>query len=243
MRYGIISDVHSNVDALQAVLSEIDAWNAQVLVCLGDIVGYGPDPNECCDLLRDRRVLAILGNHDEAAVRDEGLERFNGLAREALNWTQSQLTAANHDFLASLPNERRFPRFSAVHGAPLRHFDYICDALDAQRAFECVDSSITFIGHTHAAEVFYQDEARRTYHQKLRQGGRVAIAPGYRYIINAGSVGQPRDLNPQASFAVFDDADDATEIRRIGYDSQPVRERMQRANLPAELSSRLVIGC
>ncbi|MBC5823791.1 MAG: metallophosphoesterase family protein [Candidatus Eremiobacteraeota bacterium] len=242
MRYGVISDIHSNLEALQAVLREIDAWGAQALVCLGDVVGYGPDPNECCDLLRARGCLVISGNHDEAAVSDAGVEFFNSVARQALTWTQTQLTPENRVFLAGLPRERKFENFSIVHGAPGAHFDYISDAIDAQRAFARVDSAVTFIGHTHTAEVFYQDGARRTYHQKLAQGGRVTIAPGLRYIINPGSVGQPRDLNPRSSCALFDEDREEVEIRRVTYDVGRVRERMRDVNLPSELGARLIVG-
>ncbi len=243
MRYAILSDIHSNVDALTAVLRELDGLGIDVLVCLGDIVGYGPSPNETCDLLRERGCIAIAGNHDEAAVSDEHADSFNSLARTAIAWTRAQLSATNREYLRSLPREHRFDSFAIVHGAPTFHFDYIQGVEDAQEAFERVTMPVTFVGHTHVAEVYYRDEQGRTFHQKLSGGGRIDVTPDFRYIVNPGSVGQPRDRNPQASFAYFDDATGYIEVRRVTYDVMRVRERMERAKLPQALGDRLSIGC
>jgi diadenosine tetraphosphatase ApaH/serine/threonine PP2A family protein phosphatase len=242
LRYGILSDVHSNLEALRAVIAEIDAMGVDALLCLGDIVGYGPSPNECCDLLRERGVIAIAGNHDEAAVKGVGEERFNPLAREAITWTREQLTPDNRAYLAGLPRERRLDGFAMVHGAPVHHFEYIMDVRDAQRAFELAQEPLTFVGHSHVAEVYYQDPGGRTFQQRLLHGGRIDIVREFRYIINVGSVGQPRDRNPQASFAAYDDAAHAVEIKRVTYDIDRVRERIAQASLPPTLSERLVSG-
>ena len=242
LRYGILSDVHSNFEALQAVLAEIDAIGVDAVLCLGDIVGYGPSPNECCDLLRSRDVIAIAGNHDEAAVDGAGAERFNALAREAIQWTQGRLTPENRAYLASLPRERLLDGFGMVHGAPVHHFDYIMDVLDAKRALELTNQRLTFVGHSHVAEVYYQDAGGRTFQQRLAHGGRIDIVPEFRYIINVGSVGQPRDRNPQASFAWYDRAAGIVEIRRLTYDVDRVQARIASASLPLPLAERLTTG-
>ena len=255
MRYGIVSDIHSNLDALEAVIQELDGLGMDRLVCLGDIVGYGPNPNECCDLLRARDCVAIAGNHDEAAVMAGGAERFNALAVAAIAWTRGQLSEQNRAYLAALPRERCFDSFEIVHGAPEAHFDYILGVTDARGAFERVRRPITFIGHTHVAEVYFQERKRdaddtagegpafgRTFHQRLSRGGRIEVAPRFRYIVNPGSVGQPRDRNPQASFGSYDEAAGAIEIRRVTYDVMRVRERMESAKLPPELAERLSLG-
>lgn len=242
MRYGVLSDIHSNVDALTSVLRELDGLEIDTLVCLGDIVGYGPSPNEACDLLRERGCISIAGNHDEAAVTSADAETFNALARRAIVWTRDQLSESNREYLRTLPLEHRFETFAIVHGAPGSPFDYIQTVGDAEAAFEKVSAPVTFVGHTHIAEVYYQDGTGRTYHQRLSAGGRIEIAQGYRYIINPGSVGQPRDRNPQASFASYDDVARLVEIRRVTYDVMRVRERMQDAELPAQLGDRLSIG-
>ncbi|HLJ82796.1 MAG TPA: metallophosphoesterase family protein [Candidatus Eremiobacteraceae bacterium] len=251
MRFGIISDIHGNLEALDAVLGEIDAAKIDKLLCLGDVVGYGPNPNECCARLRDWNCVTIAGNHDEAAVSNAGAEFFNPLAREALTWTQEALTPENRSYLESLPRDRHFDEaaagglaggFALVHGAPVFHFDYISDVVDAQRAFERVEVPVTFIGHTHVAEVYYQDLEGRAFQQKLLHGGRIELAPTFRYLINPGSVGQPRDHNPQAAYAILDTADAIVEVRRVGYDVGSVRERMESLRLPAQLGARLAIG-
>lgn len=242
MRYGILSDIHSNLDALNAVLRELDALGMDQLLCLGDIVGYGPDPNECCATLRERNCLAIAGNHDEAAVSPVEAHAFNALAREAIAWTNRSLTAENREYLQHLPRERKFEKFVLVHGAPIFHFDYILNLGDAQSAFDRVEAPLTFIGHTHIAEVYFQDENGRTFHLKLSSGGKIDIIPQCRFIINPGSVGQPRDHNPQASFGLYDEESGFVEIRRVDYDITGVQERMQRAKLPLQLGERLSIG-
>lgn len=242
MRFGILSDIHSNLDALTAVIRELDGLGMDKLVCLGDIVGYGPSPNECCDLLRARDCVAIAGNHDEAAISSDEADSFNALARTAIAWTRGELSEANRAYLAHLPREHRFDSFVIVHGAPTFHFEYIQSVVDAQAAFERVQAPVTFIGHTHVAEVYFQDEQGRTFHQKLSGGGRIKVTPRYRYIVNPGSVGQPRDRNPQASFAYFDDTAEVIEVRRVTYDVMRVRERMEHAKLPPQLAERLSLG-
>lgn len=242
MRYGIISDVHSNIEALQTVLDELDVLRFDELICLGDIVGYGPSPNECCDTLQIRRCTSIAGNHDEAAAKDWGIDYFSPLAREALEWNKAALTQNHLKFLQGLPRERRFDGFDIVHGAPVYHFDYILDVIDAQAAFERTDAALTFVGHSHIAEVYFQDSAGRTYQQRLLHGGRIEISPEYRYIVNPGSVGQPRDRNPQASFAVFDASEGFVDVRRVTYDVRRVQDRIEAAHLPSQLGDRLAIG-
>ena len=242
MRFGILSDIHSNFDALTAVIRELDGLGMDKLVCLGDVVGYGPSPNECCDLLRARDCTAIAGNHDEAAVSSDEAESFNALARAAIAWTRNELSPANREYLLGLPREASFESFVIVHGAPTFHFEYILNVVDAQAAFERVAAPVTFIGHTHVAEVYFQDDQGRTFHQRLSGGGRIDVATEYRYIINPGSVGQPRDRNPQASFAYFDDTAKIIEVRRVTYDVMRVRERMESVHLPVQLGDRLSIG-
>jgi predicted phosphodiesterase len=253
MRYGIVSDIHSNLTALEAVLEQLDAMNVGQLLCLGDIVGYGPQPNECCEVLRARGCIAIAGNHDEAAVMTSSSERFNSLAARAIEWTRQELTPENRAYLRELPRERHFDSFDIVHGAPQEHFDYILGLTDACAAFEKVRMPLTFVGHTHVAEVFFQEyhdgdkpsgrpEPGRTFHQRLANGGRIEVIPQYRYIINPGSVGQPRDRNPQASFALFDDGLNVIDVRRVTYDIAGVRKKMESARLPVELAERLGLG-
>ena len=224
------------------MLAELDALGFDELICLGDIVGYGPSPNECCDLLRARRCVSIAGNHDEAAAKDFGIDYFSPLAREAIEWNRAALTQEHLAYLFDLPRERHFDGFDIVHGAPVHHFDYILDVIDAQAAFERTDASLTFVGHSHIAEVYYQDRSGRTYQQRLQHGGRVEISPEFRYIVNPGSVGQPRDRNPQAAYAIIDVPNRFVDVRRVTYDVRGVQERIELAHLPPQLGERLSIG-
>jgi predicted phosphodiesterase len=255
VRYAILSDIHGNLEALTAVLADVDARGADQLICLGDIVGYGPSPNECCDLLRGRSCLAIAGNHDEAAVAEGAADGFNALAAQAILWTRTVLTAENRAYLDRLPRELSFESFAVVHGAPESHFDYILGVRDAQAAFERVHKPVTFFGHTHVAEVFFQETAQAhgerraspagpqpTFHQRLVRGGRIQVSPRFRYLVNPGSVGQPRDGNPAAAFAYFDDETGVIELVRVTYDVDGVRARMADVHLPPQLGQRLSLG-
>ena len=224
------------------MLDALDEAGAEELVCLGDIVGYGPDPNECVTMLRKRRAVTVIGNHDEAASKASGDEDFNPIARLAIEWTRSALSADNVSFLASLPDTALFDDFAVVHGAPEHRFAYILDAAGARHAFQHVKKPLTFVGHSHVAEVYYQDERGRTYHDRLLHGGLIAIRPEYRYIVNPGSVGQPRDRNPQASFALYDSEARSIDVRRVTYDIASVRRRIEAAHLPSELGARLETG-
>lgn len=243
MRYGIVSDVHSNLVALTAVLAELDAWGMQSLLCLGDIVGYGADPNECCEALRERNAVSIAGNHDEAAISTEGGMFFNAAAREALEWTQERLTPSNRAWLASLPRERHIGTIALVHGAPVHHFDYILDEPDARDAFARSADRVTLVGHSHVAEAYVLDEATKAIRRRsLQDGGVVELAEGFRHIVNPGSVGQPRDGNPRASYAMLDDAAATIAIRRASYDVDAARRRIENEHLPAYLGARLAVG-
>ena len=230
------------MEALTAVLAELDSLRVDRLICLGDIVGYGPSPNECCSMLLERECTSIAGNHDEAAANESGIDYFSPLAREAIEWNRAALTREHLAFLGGLPRERTIETFNIVHGAPVHHFDYILDVVDAQAAFSRTAAALTFIGHTHIAEVYYQESSGRTFQQRLLHGGRIDISPEYRYIINPGSVGQPRDRNPQAAFAVIDLDESYVDVRRVTYDVRSVQERIESVRLPSQLGDRLALG-
>jgi len=230
------------MEALSAVLAELDSIGVDGLVCLGDIVGYGPSPNECCAILRERECIAIAGNHDEAAANESGIDYFSPLAREAIEWNRAALTPDNLAYLSTLPRVRSFETFEIVHGAPVHHFDYILDVADAQAAFSRTPAALTFVGHSHIAEVYYQEASGRTYQQRLMHGGRVDVSADFRYIVNPGSVGQPRDRNPQAAFAVIDVDECYVDVRRVTYDVRRVQERIESVRLPSQLGDRLALG-
>lgn len=212
------------------------------LLCLGDTVGYGPNPNECLDLIRGQAQSAVLGNHDLAALENYGLEYFNDLAREALEWTQGRLSAENRAWLDTLGYEIRMPEYLLVHGAPVQYFRYIMDKRIASEAFTQTDAPLIFVGHTHIAESYALHDDGRIEHQHYQRGGNLKIEPGVRYIINVGSVGQPRDLNVDASFAIFDDRARTVVWHRVPYDIEGVRRKIDDVDLPTALGVRLSHG-
>jgi diadenosine tetraphosphatase ApaH/serine/threonine PP2A family protein phosphatase len=236
----VISDVHSNIEALDAVFASLRDDDA--LVCLGDIVGYGPNPNECVEKIRARAKATVLGNHDVAAIDNFGLAYFNPAARAAMKWTQSVLSAENLKWLDGLGYEFRMPDFLLVHGAPVNYFEYILDKPAAARAFAATDAPLIFIGHTHIAEVYAQHPDGTIEHAHLQQGGEVQLRDGVRYLINVGSVGQPRDLNPRSSFGFYDSAARTVTINRVEYPIAAVQQKIVSANLPDALARRLVVG-
>ena len=239
MRYAVVSDVHSNIDSLETVLAMLHDDDA--LLCLGDIVGYGPNPNECVERIRARATATVLGNHDVAAVDNFGLAYFNPAAREAMKWTQSVLTPENVAWLDSLGYEFRMPDFLLVHGAPVNYFEYILDKPAAARAFAATDAPIIFIGHTHIAEVYTLHPDGGIAHAHLQQGGEVPLEDGARYLINVGSVGQPRDRDRRSSFVIVNDT--YVEFVRLDYDVETtVRKIHDNPDLDNFLGTRLLDG-
>jgi diadenosine tetraphosphatase ApaH/serine/threonine PP2A family protein phosphatase len=239
-RYAILSDVHSNIEALDAALALTSPDDK--LLCLGDIVGYGPNPNECVAKIRDLCTAAVLGNHDVAAIDNFGLAYFNPAAREAMRWTQRVINAESKEWLNSLGYEFRMPEFLLVHGAPKNYFEYILDKAGAGRAFAATDAPIVFIGHTHIAEYYSLSADGSIGHKHLQQGGELVLEPGVRYIVNVGSVGQPRDLNPRASFGLYDSDARTVNIVRFDYAISRVQEKIVSAHLPEALARRLLVG-
>jgi diadenosine tetraphosphatase ApaH/serine/threonine PP2A family protein phosphatase len=239
-RYAIISDVHSNIEALDAALALTSPDDK--LLCLGDIVGYGPNPNECVAKIRDLCTAAVLGNHDVAAIDNFGLAYFNPAAREAMRWTQRVINAESKEWLNSLGYEFRMPEFLLVHGAPKNYFEYILDKAGAGRAFAATDAPIVFIGHTHIAEYYSLAADGAIGHKHLQQGGELVLEPGVRYVVNVGSVGQPRDLNPRASFGLYDSDARTVNIVRFDYAISRVQEKIVSAHLPEALARRLLVG-
>lgn len=240
MRYAILSDVHGNIDSLECALRQIGAED--VVISLGDVVGYGPNPNECVAALRERARHAVLGNHDLAAVEDFGVENFNYAAKAAIGWTQGVLQEASRAWLNLLPYELRFPDFLLVHGAPVTYFEYILDKDGAARAFEQTDAGIVFVGHTHIAEYWVRDADGAIGHRHMQHGGELTLEPEKRYIIDVGSVGQPRDLNPKACYVTYDPQERRVEWIRYDYPIEEVQRKMREAQLPHYLVDRLRVG-
>lgn len=240
MRYAVISDIHGNLESLQHALALIEPQDK--ILCLGDIVGYGPNPNECVRLIRDRAHQVVLGNHDVAAVDNFGVEYFNPAARRAIEWTQGIIGPDVVEWLNGLSYEIRDQRYLLVHGAPVHYFEYLLDKRHAKAAFERTDAPIVFVGHTHIAEYYALETDGSITHQHMQNGGELALEPGKRYIIDVGSIGQPRDLNPKPCFAFYDDEAHVVTWVRYGYPIGEVQQKIVAAELPNALAARLEVG-
>ncbi|MCX6354121.1 MAG: metallophosphoesterase family protein [Candidatus Aureabacteria bacterium] len=239
MRYALISDIHGNTDALHAVLADIEKSGADKLLCLGDIVGYGAEPEECLREVRSEKIDTIQGNHDSATVGTTPLEHFNEYAKEAVLWTAARLGAEDKKYLRDLPLTRDYGGFTIVHSsldAP-HEWHYIVDMLAARRCFELLTERICFIGHSHVPLVFTESGSL-----SCGRESEIAIREDARYIINIGSVGQPRDGDSRASYGFYDTEAMRVEIRRVPYDIRSVQIKIESAGLPRFLAFRLGIG-
>jgi predicted phosphodiesterase len=250
MRLGIISDVHGNRYALESVLRTLDDAGIDRLVCLGDVVGYGPDPEACLDLILERDPVMVLGNHEEALLDPTVAVGFREVAREAIDWTRRRLRTLRPDLMERLG---RVPGMAYIGSAVMCVHDspipggarYLVDDAKALPAFQGVDVPICLIGHTHLPAGFrLRDDASGPWVETLRRGAMrtIGIDATQRWILNPGSVGQPRDGDPRASFAVLDLAEGVMSWERIAYDVDAAQSRALASGLPARTAERLALG-
>lgn len=253
MRCAIISDVHGNLDALQAVLADASAIDQ--IWCLGDLVGYGPEPNECVALLRERGALCVAGNHDWAAIGKLDTSDFNPEASEAARWTSSQLTSEHRDYLDALPETLQVGesgQFTLAHGSPREPvWEYLTHISVARLNFDYFQTLYCFVGHTHVPLVFQRptpSERTPQYRTIVPQADTSLELGAHRLIINPGSIGQPRDGNPHAAYMLYEsgsasgDRGGTVTLRRVPYSIASVQEKMRLAGLPPRLIMRLTYG-
>lgn len=241
MRWGIFSDIHSNLEALQAVIKAYKSEGIDEYLCLGDVVGYGANPAECIEATKDITQIIIAGNHDWAVAGLFSLEYFNDWAKQAVIWTQKKIDSAERNFLASLRLIYENEDFILVHGSLDQpgEFNYMTDSQRASQTFALMKKTICFLGHTHSADIFIQDKEGRIDYQRE---ARLKLKEGYRYIVNVGSVGQPRDDNNKASLCIYDTAKGEVLIKRVSYDIKSAQEKIVVADLPPFLAARLSMG-
>lgn len=243
MRYAIISDIHGNLPALEQVLAALADERIDQYLCLGDIVGYGASPNECCQLVQQTAAICIRGNHDEAIVRSGKEDWFNAEARACLLWTRQQLTEENRHWLASLEPIAQVGEITLCHGSVPDPDYYTTTAQGALHSFAAMSTSLAFFGHTHYAEWFkYRSDWDLPAQHSHPEGGICQLEQDFQYLINPGAVGQPRDDNPQASFAVYDDEQQQVTIHRLDYDIPAAQQKMFAAGLPPSMALRLALG-
>jgi diadenosine tetraphosphatase ApaH/serine/threonine PP2A family protein phosphatase len=240
LRYAIISDLHANIEALEATLARIDGIGADAIVCLGDVVGYNANPNECVELLAGRDILTILGNHDAVACELEEPWGFNPIALTAALWTRDHLTDDSFEWLRGLPDALNFGDFVAVHGAPKNHNTYLFsweDVIPHTLFLEEQNCRLCFVGHTHTPAILSTDGAYEVDGQSRFHLGKREI-----FFVNPGSVGQPRDDDPRASFGLLDTDTDTFELLRVAYPVEEAAQRVLDARLPRFLADRLAVG-
>lgn len=240
MLYGIISDIHGNLEALEAALAQLTP--AQAYICLGDLVGYGPDPDECVSRVRSLPgLICVSGNHDLACVGKVEISWFNWHARKAIQWTAENLEPQTREFLENLPETAAADDLTIVHGSLPDPMEYITAPSEALSTFRMMQTPVCLIGHTHVAE-YYALGSGGIEHRYLTGGGEVKIEPGFKYIVNCGGVGQPRDGNWMASFGLYDSERKTIQVKRAPYDIAAVQAKMREAGLPALLIERLAWG-
>ena len=241
MRYLILSDIHANLVALQAVLA--DAPGFDEIWCLGDLVGYGPNPNECIERIQEFPHVSLAGNHDWAALGRLDIRNFNTDARAATVWTRSELTPGSREYLSELPTHLERDGFCMAHASPREPvWEYILDANVAYANFAHFPNRICLVGHTHIPLIFELNDRRQRCEAMIPPLNGAVKLGTRRMIINPGSVGQPRDGDPWASYALLDTEEMTWEFCRIAYPLEITQERMRARDLPRRLIDRLEIG-
>lgn len=240
MKVLIVSDVHGNLEALETVLAETEGRYDE-LWCLGDVVGYGPDPNACIELLREKNVVSVMGNHDLGASRREKWDLFSPVARRMIEWTAEELSGDNRLWLEALPELRYQQGFTLVHGSPAGPvWRYILDGHSAAEAFAVMDTSAGFCGHTHLPMIFSID--RRMIRHQLPRYGKSVKPPGLMWIANPGSCGVPRDGDSRASFILADTNTGRIAFFRTPYPSRRTVVKLRKIDAPAQLIALVETG-
>lgn len=239
MRYAVFGDIHANLEALTTVMEDAVSQECSDYVCLGDIVGYNANPVECLEYVQSLNCPVVKGNHDEEATMDRSLDELNPLAEQALLWTREQLNETHKDWLRELKFVRQVRDFTIVHATldSPSSWAYVSNRFDAMASFSYQFTPLCFYGHTHAPRIYEKDDTVRC----LRDT-EVNIKRGTKYFINVGSVGQPRDGDWRASYAIYDTEAQTVNIRRLEYDLQTTQRKIKAAGLPTVLAERLSLG-
>jgi predicted phosphodiesterase len=239
MRFAIFSDIHANLEALEAVLADAHRRKCTHFVCLGDVVGYNANPSECMERVRELDCPIVKGNHDEQASVSKSSTDFNELAERAIKWTRDKLTEKEKQWLRDLPFQKQIRDFTIVHATldTPDQWGYVFNNLEAAASFTYQRTRVCFFGHTHVPMVFIRDEGvRRELIDHIR------IEPTKKYFINVGSVGQPRDGNWRAAYCVYDIENNLVQQVRVKYDVAAAQKKIIEAGLPRPLAERLAMG-
>lgn len=241
MRRAILSDIHGNLHALEAVLKDAEKAVVEEFLCLGDVVGYGAYPQECLQLVRERCRWVVRGNHDQVASDDSPLDEYYNEARISLEWTRKMLSTEDRAWLGSLPMVVQEESLSLVHASLHRpeDWEYLDFEGDLRRHFRCQETPICFSGHTHVAGVFEEEPLAS---REIPWNAPYSLSPEKRYLLNAGSVGQPRDQDPRASYVILDEFQKVVTFRRVRYEVGRAQTAIRARKLPPFLAERLGEG-
>lgn len=240
MRYGVFSDTHGNIEGFREVIKAYAREDIDSYICVGDIVGYGANPSECIEEVKRLKAESVGGNHDRASIGLINTDYFNYAAREAVDWTREVLSEHDKEFLRSSPLIINKDDFTVVHGSLVKpdFFYYIMNAASAESCFRKMEQDLCFVGHSHVPLTFFMEnnEIKYTFDKFFR------LKPGVKYIVNVGSVGQPRDGDPRAAFCVFDSKKRTIDIKRADYNIESAKKKILSAGLPEILGYRLLEG-
>lgn len=243
MRYAILSDIHANLEAIRSVLARIGELRVDRVLCLGDVVGYNADPNECVDLVGREGIACVMGNHDAAACGIAEPHDFNLNARQAMHWTREHLSEENREFLRQLPRSMQIDDLVLCHGTVNDTNRYLLYDGDAQESFTLMEElpgrpRLCFFGHTHV-KAAYSSAGPVLARERANS---MSLSHDKRYLVNPGSVGQPRDGDPQAAFLIYDAQERTITFHRVEYDIAACQGKIIKAGLPARLAERLTMG-
>lgn len=241
MKFAIVSDIHANLEALKAVLDEIDRMQVDEIDCLGDVVGYGCDPIACLDLIAERALVKLMGNHEYAVLGKLSTETYSTAAKISAEWTRQQLTDREYTIMCDFKLRHESAAGTLVHASPVEpdRWGYILRAEQATPVFDHFSGQICFHGHSHLPTIFREVPDGPPRHQA---GHNFDITDDQRYLVNIGSVGQPRDNDPRACFVTYDTDLGEVRFHRVEYDIAHTQEKMTRAQLPDMLVQRLAVG-
>ncbi|NQT94921.1 MAG: metallophosphoesterase family protein [Candidatus Omnitrophica bacterium] len=241
MRYAIFADIHSNLEAYQAFLEDAKKEKIDRYFCVGDIVGYGADPRECIELTKSLNCPVVCGNHDWAVVNKLSTDYFNEYAKEAVIWTQERLDDIDKNYLNNLDCVYQDDELTLVHGSlkDPKEFDYVTDRKSAHIVLSMQDTRLCFIGHTHVPGMFYYTEEGDL---DYRYAPRLNLKKEDHYLINVGSIGQPRDGDWRACYSIYDTEKYIIQLKRLEYDVKKASEKIEKAGLPKRLSDRILAG-
>lgn len=241
MLYAIFADIHSNLEAYESFLKDAKEEGIQEYFCVGDIVGYGANPHECIELTKNLNCPSVCGNHDWACADKIDINYFNKYAKEAVIWTRDYLDDIDKNYLSNLKLTYQRSELTLVHSSldyP-QDFDYIFDTSKAAKTIELQPTPLCFVGHSHSAEIFFEGKGGYVQYTSIPE---IRMQSGKKYLVNVGSIGQPRDGNWRSSYCIYDNEKDIIRLKRIEYDVRKARDKILKTGLPHYLADRILEG-